>query len=164
MNASYLCLIQSWIENRSSCYHNPFNLHMKVFNINLRVSYNVIKLQQKKSNNNLSILQLLVLCSLLVIVSNFRGTSTSSIITSKFVLHGEREKFFISMYFQLVGFDQILFLYHTHCKIQQIPNLTYFYYQDYENYVKRISLRSQLQWILKKFWDRVMVCNNKITT
>ena len=111
---------------------------MKVFNIILRVSYNVIKLQQKKSNNNLSILQLLVLCSLLVIVSNFRGTSTSSIITSKFVLHGEREKFFISMYFQLVEFDQILFLYHNHCKIQQIPNLTYFYYQDYENYVKRI--------------------------
>ena len=108
--------------------HNSFNLHMKVFNINLRVSYNVIKLQQKKSNNNLSILQLLVLCSLLVIVSNFRGTSTSSIITSKFVLHGEREKFFISMYFQLVDFDQILFLYHTHCKIQQIPNLNYFYY------------------------------------
>ena len=116
-NISYLCLIPSWIQNNGSCYHNPFDLHMKVFNINLRVSYNVIKLQQKKSNNNLSILQLLVLCSLLVIVSNFRGTSTSSIITSKFVLHGEREKSFISMYFQLVEFDQILFLYHTHCKI-----------------------------------------------
>ena len=142
MNISYLCLIPSWIENNGSCYHNPFDLHMKVFNINLRVSYNVIKLQQKKSNNNLSILQLLVLCSLLVIVSNFRGTSTSSIITSKFVLHGEREKFFYLNVFPVGWIWSNLVLYHTHCKIQQIPNLTYFYYRDYENYVKRISFRS----------------------
>ena len=153
MRNHFLFLFYSILNRaRGLCYHTPFNLHMKVFNINLRVSYNVIKLQQKKSNNNLSILQLLVLCSLLVIVSNFRGTLSRSIITSKFVLHGTREKFLSQCISSWLNLIKSCFCICTIpiAKIHKIPNLTYFYYWDYVNYLKRIPLRSHSQWLLKK--------------